>query len=121
MNKICTSIEQSKKLIELGVDINTADMCWSLFTVITNGNKEMKQILLPTSYEKITKQSAHYFIERYPAWTLSALLDVLPSSTLDSSNCHYYRLYCMKRFTEWHGNPIDTCVEMIIKLKEKDK
>jgi len=28
MNKICTSIEQSKKLIELGIDINTADMCW---------------------------------------------------------------------------------------------
>ena len=25
MNKICTSLEQSKKLIELGIDINTAD------------------------------------------------------------------------------------------------
>lgn len=30
MNKICTSIEQSKKLIELGIDINTADMFWDL-------------------------------------------------------------------------------------------
>ena len=28
MNKICTSLEQSKKLIELGIDINTADMYW---------------------------------------------------------------------------------------------
>ena len=28
MNKICTSIEQSKKLIELGIDIDTADMFW---------------------------------------------------------------------------------------------
>jgi hypothetical protein len=26
MNKICTSIEQSKKLLELGIDVNTADM-----------------------------------------------------------------------------------------------
>ena len=26
MNKICTTIEQSQKLIELGVDVNTADM-----------------------------------------------------------------------------------------------
>lgn len=26
--KICTSIEQSKKLVELGIDINTADMYW---------------------------------------------------------------------------------------------
>ena len=34
MNKICTSINQSKKLIELGVDINTADMIWTYdFTV----------------------------------------------------------------------------------------
>ena len=28
MTKICTDIEQSKKLIELGVDVNTADMYW---------------------------------------------------------------------------------------------
>lgn len=28
MNKICTSIEQSRKLIELGIDINTADMIY---------------------------------------------------------------------------------------------
>ena len=28
MNKICTSIEQSQKLIKLGIDVNTADMCW---------------------------------------------------------------------------------------------
>lgn len=26
MSKICTSLEQSKKLIELGIDVNTADM-----------------------------------------------------------------------------------------------
>ena len=28
MTKICTSIEQSQKLMELGIDINTADMSW---------------------------------------------------------------------------------------------
>lgn len=27
-NKICTSLEQSQKLIELGIDVNTADMFW---------------------------------------------------------------------------------------------
>ena len=30
MNKICTSIEQSKKLIELGIDVNTADMYYDV-------------------------------------------------------------------------------------------
>lgn len=28
MSKICTNIFQSKKLIELEIDINTTDMCW---------------------------------------------------------------------------------------------
>lgn len=28
MNKICTSLEQSKRLIELGIDVNSADMVY---------------------------------------------------------------------------------------------
>ncbi len=54
-----------------------------------------------------------------PCWSLAALLDVLSSSTLDSSNDHYYRLHCMERFTEWYDNPVDACYEMIIKLHEQ--
>jgi len=87
MNKICTSLEQSKKLIELGIDIDTADMCWSLFTVITNGNKDIKQVLLPTSYGEVTKQPAPDFIERNPAWSLSALLELMPT---DDKKDEYY-------------------------------
>ena len=34
MNNICTSVEQSQKLIELGIDVNTADMYY--FTIIRN-------------------------------------------------------------------------------------
>ena len=61
MNKICTDLEQSKKLIELGIDVNTADMCRS--TDIPD---------LPTLLA--------YPIWEYniPAWSLSALLDLLP-------------------------------------------
>ncbi len=29
MSKICTSLEQSKRLIELGIDVKTADMFWA--------------------------------------------------------------------------------------------
>ena len=28
MNKICASLEQSKKHVELGIDVNTADMSY---------------------------------------------------------------------------------------------
>jgi len=31
-SKICTSIEQSKKLIELGIDVNTADMYYQWYS-----------------------------------------------------------------------------------------
>ena len=53
-----------------------------------------------------------------PCWSLAALLNTLPSATLDSSNDHHYRLHCMERFTEWYDNPIDACVAMIEKLHE---
>ena len=53
-----------------------------------------------------------------PCWSLAALLNVLPSATLDSSDDHYYRVHCMGRYTEWYDNAIDACYEMILKLHE---
>ena len=41
MNKICTTIEQSKKLIELGVDVNTVDMIHNIL-----GESYVRQKLL---------------------------------------------------------------------------
>jgi hypothetical protein len=38
MTKICTSQEQSKKLIELGININTADMLWTYDFMANNIN-----------------------------------------------------------------------------------
>ena len=61
MNKICTSIEQSKKLMELGIDIATADMCWC------NEN------------DVITVPYLDSLITECPAWSLSALLGFIKS------------------------------------------
>lgn len=124
MNKICTSLEQSKKLVELGIDVNTADMCWSLFTVITNGNKEIKQVLLPTTYEEITKQPAPDFIERYSAWSLAALMDLLDDA---SGLAKEYGLlwYCYdnrkSHCTKHYETQIDAVFEMVCWLKENGK
>ena len=110
MNKICTSLEQSKKLIELGIDVKTADMYW-------------------------WDSSKKYYIEAMddgdfnekgdiPAWSLTALLDILkyPSLTQDVEN--------KWSITDWTGfypksqygfdNPIDACYEMILKLYEEN-
>ena len=71
MNKICTSIEQSQKLVELGIDIDTADMMWDDWNLIDEGWK-----LSIGYYPEIKKD---YGRKCYPAWSLSALLELIPS------------------------------------------
>ena len=61
MNKICTSIEQSKKLIELGIDVNTADMYY------WHGSHRLLRVN-DGKCEDID----------VPAWSLSALLELIP-------------------------------------------
>lgn len=121
--KSFTGIEQSKKLAEI-LPIESADSHY----VRKNRDIMGEHVESEWSYPKYgnpNSKHANYIVqnfssyEKLPCWSLTALLDVLPSSTLDSSDDHHYRLHCMERFTEWHDNPIDACVEMILKLKEK--
>ena len=42
MNKICTSPEQSQKLLELGIDVNTADMCYDGYALDNNGSHPVR-------------------------------------------------------------------------------
>ena len=107
--KSFTGIEQSKKLAEI-LPIKSADMHWQY---IEEDNVQLQWFCLPKDFSI----NQH---DTVSAWSLSALLNVLPSSTLDSSDDHHYRLHCMERFTEWYDNPIDACYEMIMKLKEKN-
>ena len=104
MNKICTSLEQSKKLIELGIDVETADMYWWTYS---------------KKYYRAAMEDGDFNKESdIPAWSLAALLSVLPTSTIDSSDDHYFRMYCQQKFSEWHDNPVDACYEMVVWLKE---
>ena len=71
MNKICTSIEQFKKLIELGIDVNTADMFWD------------------TLFDKKPEAQVdnHYLIDEYdehrvPAQNLATLIGLIPKFSL---------------------------------------
>lgn len=67
MNKICTSIEQSKKLIELGIDVYTADMFFAM-----NGT-------LPVVSKYIDDGFVTAVDGAIPCWSLSALMNLLPS------------------------------------------
>ena len=98
--KSYTDTEQSKKLVKI-LPIESADMYyWCGEELRIGGYKAM---------------NIDYDI---PCWSLAALLNVLPSATLDSSNDHHFRIHCMKRYTEWYDNAVDACVEMIIRLNE---
>lgn len=110
--KSYTDINQSKKLAEI-LPIESADMHYARI----EDDDEMRDW---TVYLSPFPKICSLYVENLPCWSLAALLDVLPSSTLDSSDDHHYRLHCMERFTEWHDNPIDACYEMIMKLKEKN-
>lgn len=102
---IATSIEQSKKLLELGIDPNTADIFYADGERLAVWNN--KEVNLDN--------------EDIPCWSLAALLNILPSiQELCSSTDHYYRIMCMNLVSEWHDNAVDACVEMIDKLHKKE-
>lgn len=70
MNKICTTIEQSKKLIELGIDVYTADMYW--------WNCHGFKLSASPYTEEVKKGFETHCLECIPAWSLSALLEFIP-------------------------------------------
>ena len=115
MNKICTDIEQSKKLIELGIDVDTADMChryrWS-------NNSFMH---LPCA-EK-AREPRGSITGDIPAWSLSALLELMPTFTLNGYgngqfNCRDERA---DNYSLVDTCPLDAAFEMVAWLKENNK
>lgn len=121
-SKICTSIEQSKKLIELGIDISTADMYYS-------------KHFLKNYYSPIPLIGICSVIpDQIPAWSLVALRSLLPSvlefngetylfdsyntsdrvwvyqyAALNGSILFYYKSTC----------EVDACYKMIVNLDEQ--
>ncbi len=73
---IATTKEQSTRLRQCGVDPKTADMCWYKAKA---ANKEgYTWILISENYHK--RRNSDEFI---PAWSLSALLGLLPKTISD--------------------------------------
>ena len=135
--KSYTTIEQSRKLAEI-LPIESADMCYIKHTSSDNPNWEFNEdfppmILGNMSINEIT-------VETLPCWSLTALLSVLPFNLIVDNqryafsmvkafnkngetyaikyaifNTHYYL-----HLTDFYNNPVDACVAMILKLKERN-
>ena len=81
MGKICTSLERLKKLIELGIDVNTADMYYDVNSYGIQGKPEV-------AIGKVLSRDI-------PEWSLTALLGLIPKFSLekDISNNAGYQLH----------------------------
>ena len=77
--------------------------------------------------EILPVESADMYYHPYPCWSLAALLDVLPFPQLSKDNLGSGKIGWMVsaypdncRYDScWHDNPVDACVEMIVKLNEQ--
>lgn len=119
MNRISTTIEQSKKLIEIGIGRDSADMCYRVLPCYKDG--------IPDQYMCLVRD-VEWFKTDIPAWSLSALLELMPLRIIgpygelwkfglekDWDKTSYLVFYQNKNsFVQKKAkDPIDACVEMI--------
>lgn len=136
MNKICTSLEQSKKLIELGIDIKTADLTVTNYPLQNGSRFDFICCKLPNdTFPSITDGKS----EKIPAWSLTALLGLIPFQIIEKNERYGFRqwkgynsqgeTYCFeyvsstnqRLYETYHwNNPIDAAFEMVCWLKENN-
>ena len=104
--KSYTDIEQSRKLAEI-LPLESADGGWY------GTNNPLAANDKYWLYTKYTKKAA------LPAWSLAALLSVLPNENMlvKTTDGEYY---CLAKdiMTKHYDNPVDACFKMILKLHE---
>ena len=75
-----TTIEQSKKLLKLGLSPDTADMVYFKFLVSTPNSKDWEWGNLPMILGDIPREEIPE--ETLPCWSLGALLEMVPLPVL---------------------------------------
>ena len=131
MTKICTTIEQCKKLLDLGIDINTADLTDTNLPLQDGSRFDFICCKLPNdTFPSITDGKS----EKIPAWSLSALLGLMPT---DDKKDEYYVVaeshsdyHTVSYRNCWDGcihseyseeSLLDAAFEMVVWLKENEK
>ena len=99
MIKDCTSVEQGRMLVALGISPSTADKCW-----ISIELSKDEPALYSLSWEQAreNRMTADRFLTDIakkskpdaltPAWSLTALLDLLPSEIKDGGRVYSFRM-----------------------------
>lgn len=123
MIKACTDIEQSKKLIELGLDKGTADMGWHYPRNPYEARTRMYLGTVSTDAD-------------IPAWSLSALSEIIPQTIEKEYRISIVQGYQNKWFISYVSvktndyldyfmatgeTLLDTMFDLVCKLLEKKK
>lgn len=119
---IATTIEQSKSLLELGLPKETADMSWynSLFEekwfLVPRTPNEVETTLLDNEFDDV---------EIIPAWSLSALLELMPKEleialvkTPVSGEYFFSWWTDDNHMGDDYKDPVTTAYEMVVWLLE---
>ena len=122
MNKICTDIRQSKKLIELGIDVKTADMHymyrhWEIDENTIGSQSDASIGFDSDFYCGADNSKTYHYI---PAWSLTALLELIPNYVINKADDKTYaNLYYGLKSS--HDNLVDAAFEMVCQMKENEK
>ena len=126
MNKICTDICQSKKLIELGVDVKTADMHymyrhWEIDENTIGSQSDASIGFDSDFYCGADNSKTYHYI---PAWSLTALFNMLPKSARlergSSTELCRVTLPVELKCSDWYLDPIDAVFEIVCWLLKND-
>ena len=130
--KSYTDLDQSRKLAKI-LPLESANMWWSRCTITDFGDGILK---VSYAVEPCNISQFKNTREDVPCWSLAALLEVLPKKYYPVKD-HKTDLILGKPKDKWcvlywdttgmqHGeetladNPVDACVEMILKLHQMD-
>lgn len=99
MIKDCTSVEQGRELLEMGISPSTADKCW---IAVESGKDEPALYPLSLEQARENRMTADRFLTDIakkskpdaltPAWSLTALLDLLPSKIENGGRAYSFGL-----------------------------
>lgn len=81
-SQVCTNLEQSKKLLELGLKPETADCMYSVMTKSYNGRyilEEDRQYNLILFRQEEVQSVGFSRYEHIPAWSMHRLIEMLPT------------------------------------------
>jgi len=114
-----TSIEQSRKLVELGLNPETADMCFDLGVDLTEAHLECDNFITYFTNDEYPEMADRYV----PVWSLGQLLEMIPFNyhfCVIDSKCNIVKLD--KEFNEerWFDTPFEAAYNMVIWLLENN-